>query len=85
MTIRGGKQMPFLKIKEQQLKRKYDTPIKQAIKHLQGGAGSGGSAAVLHGGMGRCLRIIRRTMEQRFSNNSLDLETLREFCKREGF
>ena len=23
-------------------------------------------------------------MEQRFSNNSLDLETLREFCKREG-
>ena len=24
------------------------------------------------------------TMEQRFSNNSLDLETLREFCKREG-
>lgn len=24
------------------------------------------------------------TMEQKFSNNSLDLETLREFCKREG-
>ena len=24
-------------------------------------------------------------MEQRFSNNSLDLETLREFCKRESF
>ena len=23
-------------------------------------------------------------MEQKFSNNSLDLETLREFCKREG-
>ena len=23
-------------------------------------------------------------MEQRFNNNSLDLETLREFCKREG-
>ena len=23
-------------------------------------------------------------MEQRFSNNSLDLETLREFCMREG-
>ena len=23
-------------------------------------------------------------MEQRFSNNSLDLETLREFCRREG-
>ena len=23
-------------------------------------------------------------MEQRFSNNSLDLETLREFCEREG-
>ena len=27
---------------------------------------------------------IYRTMEQKFSNNSLDLETLREFCKREG-
>ncbi len=25
-----------------------------------------------------------KTMEQRFSNNSLDIETLREFCKREG-
>ena len=25
-----------------------------------------------------------QTMEQRFSNNSLDLETLREFCRREG-
>ena len=24
------------------------------------------------------------TMEQKFSNNSLDLETLREYCKREG-
>ena len=24
------------------------------------------------------------TMEQKFSNNSLDLETLREFCKREA-
>ena len=24
------------------------------------------------------------TMEQKFSNNNLDLETLREFCKREG-
>ena len=23
-------------------------------------------------------------MEQRFCNNSLDLETLREYCKREG-
>jgi hypothetical protein len=23
-------------------------------------------------------------MEQKFSNNSLDLETLREYCKREG-
>ena len=23
-------------------------------------------------------------MEQKFNNNSLDLETLREFCKREG-
>ena len=23
-------------------------------------------------------------MEQRFSNNSLDLQTLREFCEREG-
>ena len=23
-------------------------------------------------------------MEQRFSNNSLDIETLREFCRREG-
>ena len=28
---------------------KYDTPIKQAIQHLQGGTGSGGSAAVLRG------------------------------------
>ena len=27
---------------------------------------------------------IYRTMEQKFSNNSLDLETLREFCSREG-
>ena len=27
---------------------------------------------------------IYRTMEQKFSNNNLDLETLREFCKREG-
>jgi len=27
---------------------------------------------------------IYRTMEQRFSNNSLDLETLREYCNREG-
>ena len=37
MTIRGGKQMPFLKIKEQQLKRKYDTPIKQAINTYKEG------------------------------------------------
>ena len=27
---------------------------------------------------------IYKTMEQKFINNSLDLETLREFCKREG-
>ena len=27
---------------------------------------------------------LYQTMEQKFSNNSLDLETLREFCKREG-
>ena len=27
---------------------------------------------------------INMTMEQRFSNNSLDLKTLQEFCKREG-
>ena len=27
---------------------------------------------------------IYRTMEQKFSNNSLDIETLREFCRREG-
>ena len=27
---------------------------------------------------------IYRTMEQKFSNNNLDLETLREFCEREG-
>ena len=25
---------------------KYDTPIKQAIQHLQGGTGSGGSAVL---------------------------------------
>ena len=31
-----------------------------------------------------CSRKSIWTMEQRFSNNSLDLETLREFCKREG-
>lgn len=31
---------------------KYDTPIKQAIQHLQGGTGSGGPAAVLHGAWG---------------------------------
>ena len=27
---------------------------------------------------------IRKKMEQKFSNNSLDIETLREFCEREG-
>ena len=28
--------------------------------------------------------LIHRTKEQKFSNNSLDLETLWEFCKQEG-
>ena len=31
---------------------KYDTPIKQAIQHLQGGAGPGVPAGVLHGAWG---------------------------------
>ena len=27
---------------------------------------------------------IKRTMEQKFGKNSIDIEALREFCEREG-
>lgn len=53
---------------------KYDTPTKQALQHLQGGAGPGVSTGVLHGARGVARDGARRNAgETGESSRMIDL------------